>query len=191
MSKQFKFSINGNDFILPIKALNQNPANTYIGMNAKYTASVIKQYVKNSHPTLKVSSKSDVYSGGSSVRVHVCNADGSSVSNEIFKTIEQWKWILSGGSYNGMEDIYEYREDDMKTDSGTAMKYFPSYIFIENKPSWGTIEYWMDEYRTYKTGDTSEHYQTTMDKVGGWLKYNEQYMSKTVLGKFNDYLLTL
>jgi len=30
-----------------------------------------------------------------------------------------------------------------------------------------------------------------MDKVGGWLKYNEQYMSKTVLGKFNDYLLTL
>ena len=45
-----------------------------------------------------------------------------------------------------MEDIYEYREDELTTDNGMALKYFPSYIFIENKPKWGTVEYWLNQY---------------------------------------------
>ena len=53
--------------------------------------------------------------------------------------------ILQGGTFNGMIDMYENREDSPATDNGTPMKYFPSYIFIENKPSWGTKYYWMND----------------------------------------------
>ena len=86
---------------------------------------------------------SDTYSGGSSTRVSVCNKDGSEVDYSTFKEISKWKHILQGGNFNGMEDIYEYREDSLTTDKGMDLKYFPSYIFIDNKPQWGTVEYWV------------------------------------------------
>jgi hypothetical protein len=39
-----------------------------------------------------------------------------------------------------MEDIYEYKDEDVTTDAGMELKYFPSYIFIDNKPKWGSLE---------------------------------------------------
>ena len=52
---------------------------------------------------------------------------------------------FQGGTFNGMIDMYEYREDS-PTATVTPLEYFPSYIFIDNKPKWGTIEYWMNEW---------------------------------------------
>ena len=45
-----------------------------------------------------------------------------------------------------MYDIYNYREDKPSTDNGTPMRYFPSYVFIENKPKWGSVEYFMNSW---------------------------------------------
>ena len=67
------------------------------------------------------------------------------------------------------------------------MKYFPSYIFIENKPSWGTKYYWMNEWNEWceKTLNPTDEEKEWIDKIvnnyGGWLGYNKQFMSKSVL----------
>ena len=149
MSKKFKFSIDGTEFQLPISQVREDSYSDtkekYIYMNAKSAASVIKQFVKQYFPDIKVWATSDVYSGGSSVRVNVSNKDGSSVHQNIFEQISEWEYVLKGGSFNGMIDMYEMREDSPTTDNGTPLKYFPSYIFIENKPKWDSVEYWYDK----------------------------------------------
>jgi hypothetical protein len=191
--KKVKISINGNDFLIPSESIGYDTYNNnepYVYMRAKVVASIIKQYVKKNYPSLVVSSTSDVYSGGSSVRVNVCNGDGSSVDSTIYQDIKQWEYMLKGGSFNGMIDMYEMREDSPSTDNGTPMKYFPSYIFIENKPNWGTKHYWMNEWNKWieitdldytPTDNEKEWIDNVVTKYGGWLGYNKQFMSKTVL----------
>ena len=190
MSKKVKISIQGTEFLIPSENIQKCSYDneTYVYMRAKLCASIIKQYVKKNYPSLVVSATSDVYSGGSSVRVNVCNSDGSSISDyDVFEDIKQWEYILKAGSFNGMIDMYEDREDSPSTDNGTPMKYFPSYIFIENKPNWGTKHYWMNEWNEWceKTLNPTDEEKEWIDKIvnnyGGWLGYNKQFMSKSVL----------
>ena len=194
MSKKIKLTINGDIYELPkaalvLKGSTQWDDETYIQMRAKYCASIIKQYVKKNFPNLVCSATSDVYSGGSSVRVNVCKKDGSKVDPIDFQKIETWKGVLQGGTFNGMIDMYEMREDSPTTDNGTPLKYFPSYIFIENKPNWGSKEYWIKEWNewceisknyTHQNDNTQEYIDKVVQK-GGWLSWNKEYMSKSVL----------
>ena len=191
-SKKVEISIEGNKFLIPSESVGYDTYNDnkpYIYMRAKVCASIIKQFVKQKFPHLVVSATSDVYSGGSSVRVNVCKKDGSPLSASEFYPIQDWKYKLQGGTFNGMIDMYESREDNPTTDNGTPMKYFPSYIFIENKPNWGTKHYWMNEWKkwcemTDKYSEQEEHVQSHIDNVtekGGWLNWNKEFMSKTVL----------
>jgi hypothetical protein len=170
MSKKFKFSINGTEFQLPVTQIRDDnyDGGKYIYMNAKSCASIIKQFVKKNYPSLKVWATSDVYSGGSSVRVEVSNQDGSKVDSSIFDKISNWKHILQGGNFNGMIDMYEYREDSPTTDNGTPMKYFPSYVFIDNKPKWGSLEYWLNDWNENK-----KYFKDLSD----FLSKNKTYMS--------------
>ena len=195
MSKKLKFKLNDNEFLLPLDSYREQTwggnLEKYIHMSAKNTATVIKQYVKSNFPELKVWGVSDTYSGGSSTRIYVCNVDGSPVDSDTYKKIEQWKWILSGGSFNGMEDIYEYREDELTTDAGMALKYFPSYIFIDNKPKWGTVEYWLNEYETFKDNLYNPDYARIVKLVkekGSFLEFNKTYMTK---GEYNQCVKSL
>ena len=166
MSKKFKFSIDGTEFQLPISQVREDSYSDtkekYIYMNAKSAASVIKQFVKQYFPDIKVWATSSVYSGGSSVDINISNKDGSSVDQNIFEQISEWESKLKGGSFNGMIDMYEMREDKPTTDNGTPLKYFPSYIFIENKPKWDSVEYWYDKIVTL--GEKLEDNITYMGK---------------------------
>ena len=201
MSKKVKISIQGNEFLIPSESIGYDSYNNnqpYIYMRAKVCASIIKQFVKKQFPNLVVSSTSDVYSGGSSVRVNVCNSDGSKVNESDFKVISDWKHMLQGGSFNGMIDMYETREDSPTTDNGTDMKYFPSYIFIENKPNWGTKHYWMAEWNKWlqitaldytPTDNEKVWIENVVQKYGGWLGYNKQFMSKTVLKNIDNIMI--
>jgi len=194
MSKKVKISILGNEFLIPADSIQEDRFNKsnekYVYMRAKLCASIIKQFVKKQYPHLVCSAVSDIYSGGSSVRVNVCGKDGSEVDYETFKEISKWKSVLQGGSFDGMYDIYNYREDNPTTDAGTPLKYFPSYVFIENKPNWGSKEYWMSEWNEWKklmdtdytmTENEKEWTDNVVNKYGGWLGYNKQYMTKSVL----------
>jgi hypothetical protein len=120
----------------------------------------------------------------------VCKKDGSKVDQSEFDKISEWKWVFQGGTFNGMIDMYEMREDSPTTDNGTPLKYFPSYVFIENKPNWGSKEYWMNEWQNWinitaldytPTDNEKEWTDNIVNKYGGWLGYNKQYMSKSVL----------
>ena len=195
MSKKLKFKLNDNEFLLPLDSYREQTwggtLEKYIHMSAKNCATVIKQYVKSNFPELKVWGVSDTYSGGSSTRIYVCNQDGSEVESETMKKISQWKHILQGGSFNGMEDIYEYRDDKLTTDNGMALKYFPSYIFIENKPKWGTVEYWLNEFETFKDNLYNPDYARMVKLVkekGSFLEYNKTYMTK---GEYNQCVKSL
>ena len=195
MSKKLKFSINKNEFTLPLDSYREQTwggsLEKYIHMSAKNCASVIKQFVKKNYPELKVWASSDTYSGGSSTRVSVCNKDGSEVDYSTFKEISKWKSILQGGNFNGMEDIYEYREDSLTTDNGMELKYFPSYIFIDNKPKWGTVEYWLNEFETFKDNLYNPDYARIVKLVkekGSFLEYNKTYMTK---GEYNQCVKSL
>jgi hypothetical protein len=150
-------------------------------MGAKHTASIIKQYVKKFFPEVKVWSKSQTYSGGSSVDVNISNSDGSSIHQNIYEQISEFSNKFKAGSFNGMEDIYEYKEGTITTDNNTPLKYFPSYVFCSNAPKWGTVEYWLNEYQSFKNM-TSENpnydsYMAAVKKAGGWLTMNKTYMS--------------
>ena len=193
MTKKVKIEIQGNEFLIPETAIGQDSYNgnkPYVYMRAKTCALIIKQFVKKNYPHLVCSATSDVYSGGSSVRVNVCGKDGSKVDKSEFEQIEKWKWVFQGGTFNGMIDMYELGEDSPSTDSGTPLKYFPSYVFIENKPNWGSKEYWMSEWSNWKklldldytmTENEKEWTDRVVNKYGGWLGYNKQFMSKSVL----------
>ena len=179
MSKKIKSTIQGVNYELPQSALiKKNQDNwyseekDYIYMNAKNSASVIKQYVKKNFPEIKVWSNSKTYSGGSSVDVNVSNADGSSVDENIYKQIENFSQIFKGGSFNGMIDMYEYNDYDTCTDNGTELKYFPSYVFCNNKPKWGSVEYWINSWN-----EESQAVNQVWSTIEGFLSHNKTYMT--------------
>ena len=191
MSKKIKLTILGEEYQLPISALvvkgsqkyNVNEE-TYIHMNAKHTASLIKQYVKKFFPLVKVWSKSNVYSGGSSVDVNVSYSGGESICDDVFQKIESFSNQFKAGSFNGMIDMYEYNEGTKTTDNNTPLKYFPSYVFCNNKPKWGSVEYWLSGYNNWleNTGtDNWLQYDSMVLKAGGgksgWLNMNKTYMT--------------
>ena len=188
MSKKIKLTILGEEYQLPISALvvkgsqkyNVNEE-TYIHMSAKHTASIIKQYVKKNFPDIKVWSKSQTYSGGSSVDVSVSNSDGSEIEQNVYEMISEFGNQFKAGSFNGMEDIYEYNEGTKTTDNNTPLKYFPSYVFCNNSPKWGSVEYWMNEYNNFKNmtpeNPNYEHYMGMVENSGGWLNMNKTYMN--------------
>jgi len=184
MSKKLKFKLNDNMFTLPIDSYReQNWGGTlekYIHMSAKNTATVIKQYVKKFFPLVKVWSKSQTYSGGSSVDVNVSYGGGESIDQNVFEMISEFSNKFKAGSFNGMEDIYEYNNNDVKTDNGTKLDYFPSYVFCKNNPKWGSVEYWKSEYNNKVMTPENPNYQNYMnmvEKAGGWLSMNKTYMT--------------
>jgi len=186
MSKKIKLTILGEEYQLPISALklkkdSQWNEETYIHMSAKHTASIIKQYVKKFFPEVKVWSNSQTYSGGSSCNVNLSNSDGSEISQNIFEQISEFSNQFKAGSFNGMEDIYEYNEGTKTTDNNTPLKYFPSYVFCNNSPKWGSVEYWMNEYNNFKNmtpeNPNYEHYMGMVENSGGWLNMNKTYMT--------------
>ena len=184
MSKKIKLVIDKVEYQLPITAYVSKPSfggTPYIHMSAKHTASIIKQYVKKFFPLVKVWSKSQTYSGGSSVDVNVSYGGGESIDPNVFEMISEFSNKFKAGSFNGMEDIYEYNNNDVKTDNGTKLDYFPSYVFCKNAPKWGTVEYWVNEYNEFlnmtSENPNYEHYMSMVKKAGGWLSMNKTYMT--------------
>ena len=183
-TKKIKINYLNQEFLLPENALQKDSydGGNYIYMGAKHCASVIKQYVTKNHPSIKVWATSDVYSGGSSTRINISNHDGSSVSDKIDQDVNAFANSLKAGKFDGMYDIYEYREDKVETKNGTPLKYFPSYIFVENRPKWGSVEYWLNEYNLYKENLNNPDYSRMVEmvsKYGSFLEYNKQFMNKS------------
>lgn len=140
MSK-IRFRLNDVEFVVSNKTLERrNDGTTRIYLNAKNTASVIKQYVKKTYPDVKCWATSQVFAGGNSVDVYISHPNGHPVSDVIYNIIFDFTQTLRSGSFNGMYDIYEYREDEVKTDNGTVISFGAKYVSVDNRPKWGTAE---------------------------------------------------
>jgi len=192
--KKINIKFNGMVFQLPANAVQTSTygdKGQYIYMGAKHTASIIKQYVKQKYGNrLTVWSTSDVYSGGSSVRVNVWSKNGSPTPYTIFEDIQAFSQNFKAGSFNGMYDTYEYRDDKPSTDGGTRMDYFPSYIFVENKPQWDSVEYWLSQWKEFDESrwNTPIPGDTTWDK---FVNHSKRFWKRGTLEKLTKYMANL
>ena len=191
-TKKIKFQLLGETFEVPATAKrNDNWYGDHIYLNAKLTASVIKQYVKKKYGNrLTVWSTSDVYSGGSSVRVQIWSKNGSPAPYEWEKDIKAFTNSLKAGHFDGMYDIYEYNDEKLHTDNGTRIAGLPSYIFVENRPQWDTPEYWLNEWKNYDetTYNNPSVGNTTWEK---FVNHNKSYWKKGTLEKLTKYITDL
>ena len=190
--KKIKFQFNNMTFELPSNSVRtDNYYGTYIYMGAKNTASVIKQYVKQKYgDRITVWSTSDVYSGGSSVRVNLWSKNGSPTPLSIYQDIQNFSYNFKAGRFDGMYDIYEYREDEVTSDNGTKFEYFPSYIFVENKPQWDSVEYWLSQWKEFDPSN----YSCTMVGDTTWeqfVNFNSRFWKKGTLDKLTKYMVNL
>jgi hypothetical protein len=195
-TKKIKIKFLNEVFLLPSEVLrDDNWYGKHIYLNAKHTAVVIRQFIKKNYPQLKAWVTSDVYSGGSSVRVNVCRKNGQLCPYEWEKEINSFTNSLKAGSFDGMYDIYEYREDKLTTDNGTRIVGLPSYIFVENRPKWGSVEYWLREWKDF---DLERYDDRIKEKFGitenlweTFLNFNREYFQKGVEDKLVSYMTEL
>jgi hypothetical protein len=191
--KKIKIKLLGEEFILPVEVLRED--GKYVYLNAKHTAVVIRQYIKNKFPQLKAWVTSDVYSGGSSVRVNICRTNGGLAPYQWEKEINSFTNSLKAGSFDGMYDIYEYREDKLTTDNGTRIAGLPSYIFVENRPAWGTLEYWLREWKDFDADTYSDRIKNLHGITGNtwvdFLNFNREFFQNGVEEKLVSYMTNL
>jgi len=145
MKKKMKFTWCGVNFELPTECLrttdywNKPLENPYIYIGRKECPAIAKQFVKKKYPQLLVWGSSDTFANGNSASVYVCNADGTPLD----RASKEWKDIygfvdqMSGGRYNGMEDIYEYG-DSGATDNGTKLDFGTKHLHINNEAPFGS-----------------------------------------------------
>ena len=138
--KKIKLSIAGKIYELPSDTLcTGSKGKKYIYLNAKNTASLIKQYIKKLNQPISCWVTSSVYSGGCSVQVHLSMPDGSEVLESLYKQIEKFAYQFQAGNFDGMTDSYSYGENG-ETDNGTTLDYGTKYVFVENRPKFNTME---------------------------------------------------
>jgi len=197
-SKKIKIKLLNQEFLLPSDVVREDNwygkdnGGKYIYLNTKYTAVVIRQFIKKNYPQLKSWVTSSVYSGGSSVRVNICRTNGQTTPYEWEKEINAFCNSLTAGKFDGMYDIYEYREDKLKTDLGMQIVGLPSYIFVENRPKWGTLEYWLSEWKNFDEERYDERFRTkygeSNDPWVNFLNWNREFFGKGVEVKLVSYI---
>lgn len=170
---KIKLGVGGQVFELPLSTLQTDrKGKKYIYLNAKNTASIIKQFIKKLNQPLSCWVNSQTYSGGCSVNVYVSNPDGSEVTDSLFNQIEQFAYGFQAGDFNGMDDSYSYREDGT-TDNATRLDYGAKYVFVENKPKFNTVEYAL---KSIADGNTPEE---AIKNMGDFVKEKIREKFKT------------
>ena len=145
MSKKFKFELEGLMFELPIKYLkrvdwNGKPLkNPKVDMSHVAAANVVKQYVKKKYPNVVVSSSSSSFSMGNSVSVYLSDERGNGVDKSIVKDVDRFGSQFEYGQFNGMIDMYEHHDKDVRTDNGTEIDYGVKYFHVNNYPKFCSV----------------------------------------------------
>jgi len=157
-TSKIKFSMEGFQFELPSKCLrttdyNGRPITPYIYLSAKHVASIVKQFVKMKYPSVVVAATSQVYSGGDSVDVYVSDERGNKVEESIYKDIDRFADIFQEGNFNGMIDMYEHKETTPITDNNTTISGGAKYVFVNNRPKFGTVPDVVKMIRDYQSGN--------------------------------------
>jgi hypothetical protein len=157
MKTKIKVRLEDMSFELPSECLKTtdwrgNPIEPHIYLYAKHVASLIKQYMKKKYPSVVCAAVSQVYSGGDSVNVYLSDERGNSVGDEIQKDVDRFGSKFEEGSFNGMIDMYEYRDEIISTDNDTKINGGVKYLFVNNYPKFGTVPDVVRMLKDYQAG---------------------------------------
>jgi hypothetical protein len=143
-------------------------SSTYGNPTAASAGQVIKQYIKQKY-NLNCQIGSDTYAGGDSLRVclsplDVNIKDYNIISNDI-------KYSFQDGTFNGMEDIYEYGENECSVEiDGKIYNFGAKFVFVEHRPKYGTKLY--NDFEQWKK-DTIENWtEENQIKYDAWVNKN-------------------
>jgi uncharacterized protein with LGFP repeats len=121
---------------------NKEPITPYFYASYVAAGQLVKQWVKNNYPNVVCRVKGSSFANGNSMNVNVCNADGSPIADADYRAINSFANLFEYGRYNGMEDMYEsYENSGLVTDNGTKIDAGVKYVSVENRPSFGTVEW--------------------------------------------------
>ncbi len=170
-----KVQIAGTVFQINEKAFrttgwNREPITPYFYISYVAAGQLVKQWVKKNYPNVVCRVKGDSFAGGNSMHVNVSNPDGSPIPQADYEAINNFANLWEYGRYDGMHDIYEnYTTSGLRTDNGTELQAGVKYVTVDNRPSFGTVEwarYELGVGRTYK--ELSRYCDTkVLDKAMG------------------------
>lgn len=168
MSTKIKFVVEDLRFELPSDCLRKmnyrgEDIEPHIYLQAKHVASIVKQYVNMKYPSVVCAATSKVYSGGDSVDIYLSDSVGNPISKEIQKDVDRFGSRFEEGKFNGMYDIYEYRDDTLVSDNGTPINGGVKYLFVNNRPKFGTVA---DVCRMIKDYQSGNYYGGVRDLQG-------------------------
>lgn len=103
------------------------------------TSSVIRQFIKQRWPELKFRISSDTFAGGDSVTVYIQKP----ITDKVYKEVNAELNGFQTGSFNGMIDLYEYKNKSGISVEVDKVKYNfnTKYMSVYNRPKYGTTEY--------------------------------------------------
>ena len=135
--------INGVKLHLPEKCIHKTgwkgePIKPYITVGQVEAASLTKQYVKLKYPKVCVSASSHSYSGGCSCTIYLSDEYGFPVESHIEHDVKKFAYQFQSGHFDGMTDSYNYNEVDPTSDNGTQLSTRCGYVFVENRPMFGS-----------------------------------------------------
>jgi hypothetical protein len=149
---------------------NKEPITPYFYASYVAAGQLVKQWVKNNYPNVVCRVKGDSFAGGNSMHVNVCNADGSPIPQSVYEAINGFANLFEYGRYNGQEDLYEsYESSGLQTDNGTKIEAGVKYVSVDNRPSFGTVEWARYELSTGREYKELSRYCDTkiLDKAMG------------------------
>ena len=145
IKKKFSTVINvlGADYKVNLTAMSWYKGKGFY-LNVANVSSAMKQVMNAMRKSGLVSftkmwAVSESYSGGNSVRANLYGADENTAD-----TLKKLGWF-SSGSFDGMTDMYEYKNGLKVEFNGEMLNLNAKYVFTENRPPFGTPEYDMDE----------------------------------------------
>ena len=142
-----KIQIQGTVYQITEKAFrttgwNREPITPYFYVSYVAAGQLVKQWVKKNFPNVVCRVKGDSFAGGNSMHVNVSNPDGTPIPQADYEAINNFANLFEYGRYNGQEDLYEnYENSGLRTDNGTELQAGVKYVSVDNRPSFGTVEW--------------------------------------------------
>jgi hypothetical protein len=138
---------------------NREPITPYFYASYVAAGQLVKQWAKKNYPNVVCRVKGDSFANGNSMHVNVCMPDGSPIPQADYEAINNFANLFEYGRYNGQEDLYEsYENSGLRTDNGTVIEAGVKYVSVDNRPSFGTVEWVKYEVSTGRTYDECGRY---------------------------------
>ena len=181
-NEKIKIKLQNEIYELPVKALRMWGGKQLIYVSHAEASLLVRQFMKKFFPQYVVKVNSQSYSGGNSLDVYVSTTTGSPIPMGDFEMISDFANQWEYGKFNGMYDIYEdYEDSGAQTDNGFELKAGVKYVFVNNRPKFGTVEAILNEVLN-EGREFAEVVKYYTDSTGRVAKAKAEVMLKNMIG---------